>query len=1776
MKPVLMLFFVFVSLPLLVEAQTIRVTLNVAANPSPYLSDWITRKETIILTVINNSAKDQEVKLGAKVYTDATLQMETKLDQAPTFTVRPGTNIFYGEDIVPAGAVKFYGDVNTTVVRTGRLPSGSYRFCLRLLDATTLSLLSPEQCKAFTIQNYRGPQLLAPVDQTKISSLRNRLILRWSAVTPQYSPRQQYQINVMEVLEGQSPTQAFRANHPILDRTVMTTTQMIWPPDVQIDTPGTYVWSVRALDDAGKPLGNKVDGWAEPFVCTVGQYEENNGERLTGAMLAGRSRNVAEPEIIGEKTNDRDRERKRKRGRTNRVTTIENTSSTHQINNDNVENNTSGNKADNSYGNSNSSSGEDSTNDAIIITNPEPPAGKCDTQNFICTPPSAATISSQAFKDGDTVAICDFLMIFDSAPTGTNSSLNGKGKIWVPWMRMSIAVEFTEIKVNAKNEVCTGTVWATVDSSPEPYPVAGTLNAFGSNYWTMEQVKKLNEWLHDSAPERLKDLADDVDLVQIVEEETSDPVPVPIGFNNVKGVTIAVTEIKFEPTGAAMNIIAAFPVSFDHNDTLAFKGGDIPFGSERPSTTTARLELLSDVTFTGNITSHTVYEVKFKGTNGNDTGTYISWDCKGFRELFVDMDIAFPREWLLPIPDNGSDRVISNVKTHVVNWEDWLLQTSLPRCAVARSNGLELEAPIIIYDHSDSRNAPLMTFPENYTGADKNDVGFTGFYVKSANVILPENIRTFSSTSQPVKVGIHDLIINNLGVTGNVVAENVVMLDNGIIAGLSASIDTVKISMINSSFETAYMRGKIVLPVAKATESNSLTYKALFESSSGLHFTISPDNPIEAKLFADAKLTLDPTCVMGLNIVDGKGSFNLLMNGAFAWDSIKIGNKIDVSMRMKFQDMKLSYSASDGMKFSAGTWAFASPPKWIANFPVTIDKINHEEKKSGSNELVRAGLSLDVVLNLSKAKVSGRTTLQAIGAIKEVDGRYTPELIEVNITDIDVHAQFPAVKLDGMIKFYHDDPTYGSGFKGALKAVFNSIDMEINAFARFGTTTFNSSKNPYRYWGAEARVILPKPGIVFLPGLAFYGFGIGAWQKMNVAGMSAPSPGDVVNASAPSVMATSGATFTPNPTNGFGFKALTVLGTAPDPKSFNADASLLAEFSTTGGLTNIKLNLDLYAAAGLTERNEAPVYGTASVTYIPPEKKFDMNALVHFIYPRSGSNAGNIVHTGSGISMKLNIDGSTGKWFFKLGEPTNPNTVRILNAVNVQEYLMFGNNIQPQTGFLPSTIKGLSDVGVGLGFIPGPGISPGTRMGQGFAAGLTVFGGTGNKSISLGKIAGRSVAVKYGANGGFEINMSLLRYPKGTQCNGTPLGMNRWYATGGVAAWFKGYLGVHVSASSKKKYCLCIGKRNKSRRCASLKNCCLLFCNGGDFNILSIQFGARLNGGFARPSWVEGEVNAGWDLLGGLIRGTYKAKLNIGTRCDAGSPESTSTLIAEDAAGTIQNSGRMIQAINPITGTNPFPPDNSIGVVLGFTPNDAFDVFERQSNGEVVKRTFQARYTATLDSLGRASNGDDELTATNTSATMVNTLQPAQIVGAEDTTVNVISSSAQPRMTTTSTDPNAHSNASASTVPLSLRKESKAPINNMGRLTPSIDPNTLGSTLSAPVLNRSNTPNQLGEYEYRLARDTKLAAKWVKNLEDSTRYEFTIHAELWELKDGIWVEATTRSGIVVTETIKTRFTTGVSPQVDPIIVQTHAAAFSTFKTGATPGGSLILPTGSSK
>lgn len=277
-----------ILLPLAAQAQGMRVTLMVTSNPSPYLSDWTTRRETAILTIVSSDTRSREVRLGARISVNGALQAETRLDRVPTFTVRPGMNRFYGEDLVPASAVRFQGDIDRQVVRSGRLPSGAYSFCLRVYDASTLAPLGEEACRPFVLRSYQPPGLIAPVDAAKIPPPLIRPTLQWSSVAPQYSPRQQYELRVMEVLSAQTPAQAFRANRPILERTVTGATRLVWPPDVQLDTPMTYVWSVRALDDAGSPLGDRADGWAEPWSFTLGGRNSTTGSSVSPVVIAGR------------------------------------------------------------------------------------------------------------------------------------------------------------------------------------------------------------------------------------------------------------------------------------------------------------------------------------------------------------------------------------------------------------------------------------------------------------------------------------------------------------------------------------------------------------------------------------------------------------------------------------------------------------------------------------------------------------------------------------------------------------------------------------------------------------------------------------------------------------------------------------------------------------------------------------------------------------------------------------------------------------------------------------------------------------------------------------------------------------------------------------------------------------------------------------------------------------------------------------------------------------------------------------------------------------------------------------------------------------------------------------------------------------------------------------------------------------------------------------------------------------------------------------------------
>ncbi|MBL0176839.1 MAG: hypothetical protein IPP94_16520 [Ignavibacteria bacterium] len=1482
-------------------AQQMIVTLNVTARPSPYLSDWASRRETALCS-ITTPAGSQGVaaKFYAEIRKDGVVQARTRTADMPVVNIPAGTSTYFAEQLISFPAVDFVGDAKNTAARTGQLPAGTYEFCLDLRTPDDrASLLTAVVCRSFYLTTYQAPSLLQPEEGATVQS-QSYPMFRWTPVTPAPPLPARYRVMVFEVLEGQSPSIAFRVNKPILDREIAGITQLLWPADFQL--PGRvdrYIWTVRALDEKGNPLGEN-DGYAPPFTFTMGAQARRGGEAGGAEKIA-----VKGGEQVAQKTGQQGGEQtaKKQGGKQDAGPVVIGGLQMAQ-------------------GPVKTKSGGpppiDTTN--FGQGNPQTPASGCQPGNVVPTPVGSTpgTKAAAAFI-GDSIKVGFFEMKVLTA-TGSAASLAGTGSIVIPWLRTPIAVKFTALKVNPNDEAYDGDVVSELEAVPDPYQTQWATNMVGGLPWTTKRIKNLDTWLKANFPKLVKNL----NLQQQVDSAIDDPVKLPLGLNDIKGITIAIAEMKFTASGAQAAAVMSLPV-LEHDSSLGFKASSIFFTPSGPSFTSGNFALLSDVVFANNANT---YSVTFKAPAAPGTGTFVDWDCDGFRQLQVDIDVALPRTWVVPSPDD-SKQVISNIKTWVSDWDDWIVTAKLNKCTIVGTNGTDLEVLSMAWDHSDVRNPAGIVFPKGYLG--DSSLAFQGFFIKQAKLMLPEKLSSYDDPAQRITAYINNLIVNKSGVTCDIEARNVLNFPKANIAALGASIDTVKLSLVNSSVTTAYLRGAITIPIADSAKANTLDYKALFQNGNGFQFSLTPKGPVTAAFFSGAKLTLTPSSSLVITLAQ-KNSFDLKLTGDFEWADITIGPVKKVRIATKFEGMRLLYTEGAALSFDIGKWSFASPQKSLANFPVTIENVKYISKTKQGSEVLRGGVSLEIIANIGD-KVGGRTKLEVIGAIERPAGKkFVPKFIEARVDSISLFVKTSAVVMSGYIKFMQEDPVFGNGFKGTIKATFATAQMEIAATAMFGSTSYQSA-TPYRYWYVDAKAILPPPGVVFLPGYAFYGMGVGAWQRVNVSTMPALNAAQVAGATSPSGAPASGATFTPSKNIGFGFSLTAVLGTSPDSKKFNADVTLSGQFTPSGGLVNIHIKGDLYAMAKITERATAPVKGVIDIDYNHPQRIFHMQAKVYI--------EKDPISTPGGANMVMHLEGKTGIWYVKIGEPSNRNIIKVY-GVSTESYFMFGKNITAPTGFSQAITNGLHSVGV-YNLSPNANATNDAIAGNGFAAGVGVNYDTGNRDKHL---FGR-VKLRYRIAGGFEINLSLLRYPDNATCAGGAAltGVNKWYAQGGVAAYVIVNVTIHVDPKGAPCLYCCQGNHP----------------NGCDFTLANVTLGAYLLGGFPKPTWLQGQAGGSFNLLNGAVKGSFNVNIDYGSQCTpAAGPETGPVVQAQDAAQ--EQNAMLIQSIYPANNTSGFSVGDRARVLYGFTPNETFDVIEQQgsASGSTVNRTFQARYTLTF------------------------------------------------------------------------------------------------------------------------------------------------------------------------------------------------------------------------
>jgi len=1096
---------------------------------------------------------------------------------------------------------------------------------------------------------------------------------------------------------------------------------------------------------------------------------------------------------------------------------------------------------------------------------------------------------------------------------------SGTGTTMVNWLSTEIHTEFTDITIDDDTNLVTGIITGQIHDTAPVYPLAWALGVVGGVNISHPQAENVLDWISTETGQ-------EIDYDPITGAVL--PVKMPLGVNFPSGDQLAITEMVFRASKSEFNLVAAktTPAEWGPTQLVGFKAINIQHHISSPVWPPERLELLEDIEI-GNVNGKITFE--FKAPTVDNPGCYIEWGELGVTNYGMELDVHFTREWLIPVADDGTNRTTANLVASGATWDGLVLIGNLEESVIASTvPDAQSGAPSntgghdfiilvddISYDWSDTMNAPGITFPPIYSGETTNL--FHGFHMTELTVKFSPN-KMNTPGGDPIEVSINDMIIDDTGITLEAEVENLIAFGDAEVGDMVASIDRVYLEILSSNFLEAGVEGRIAIPVNEGNGlENSLAYTALFNNpldpaeNNNFQIILEPDQPIENDLFGGGLFTLDETSNLTGYFDKDKKTFTMDLNGDFAWEDASVGPINNINMELGFEGLGFDYDSSlptNKLTFDQGNWAFASPQKKMANFPVTIEEIEFNQMPTTGNQLMHGKLNFDVIFNLS-SKIGGRSTLGIEGAISDTKmsgGKtFDPELIGVVIDSISVTADLAAVKINGAIGFRNDHPIYGNGCIGTLDAEFKAGGIKVSALAEFGNTSYNHS-GLYRYWRVEAAATFPAPGITFLPGIAFRGFGGGAFKNM----IATPSGSDF--------------TFTPD-YDQIGFRANAVIATTPKEETFNADVGLLAAFSGSGGMTNIAFTGDFFVGAKITDRSKAKIDGAVGVSYNFPNKHFLLTADVSINAPP--------ISTPSPMSLILDINGKENTWFFKFGEPANLNTVNI-GGVSLYEYLMFGNTIPFPGGFTDTfrnnyysavgNYPSASSVGTG-------GVGSNTATGKGFAMGIGfMFDKSGEYKITSFNSGQKKHVLNWDLTAGAELHLSYMQYVG--SCGGfTPLGINGYRAKGGLGMYGTAFAGV-------KRY-----KKNGSTKWS--------------VNIASIKAGAWIVGEFPKPNYAAGAVEGEVGLFDDLISFNFYQSFEYGTYCNNGGASTGATVSQGDAAAEQQNA--LITYVKASPGAE-YPLDQPVIAKFGLTPDAVFDASEQQSNGTVEMRTFKMVKTQSL------------------------------------------------------------------------------------------------------------------------------------------------------------------------------------------------------------------------
>lgn len=239
---------------------------------SNYVGEW--RSVTLVLT--NQSKRPIRCTPRAIITKDGQLCARTKVPRHQLWLLGPGehrqirgTDIF-GSLIITENAA------HITPAWQALPDTGMLTLCIHVTDSMGIEHFAAPLCRTLSVFAWRLPLPIAPTPtDTVVLQHRTMIGFAWLPVYPA-RPGTCYIVRCHRLPDTLTIAEAVRIQQPLLEQRVCNGTQLRW--QAKGLSPGTYVWSVQALDQLTElPIGSS-DGYSITVPFTIRAALPNNSK----------------------------------------------------------------------------------------------------------------------------------------------------------------------------------------------------------------------------------------------------------------------------------------------------------------------------------------------------------------------------------------------------------------------------------------------------------------------------------------------------------------------------------------------------------------------------------------------------------------------------------------------------------------------------------------------------------------------------------------------------------------------------------------------------------------------------------------------------------------------------------------------------------------------------------------------------------------------------------------------------------------------------------------------------------------------------------------------------------------------------------------------------------------------------------------------------------------------------------------------------------------------------------------------------------------------------------------------------------------------------------------------------------------------------------------------------------------------------------------------------------------------------------------------------------